>query len=214
MTVYSTQTQQECSAAIDASVQALSGGGLVVLPTDTVYGLGADAFNEFAVQSLLDAKGRDRQMPPPVLFSKIEVLDALAVDVSAPARKLAEVFWPGGLTIIFRAQPSLAWDLGETRGTVALRIPDHPVTLQLLQRTGPLAVSSANKTGQPPAVSVTQAQEQLGDAVRVYLDGGQAQLGLPSTIIDATSSELRVVRFGALSLADLQDAVPEIKASS
>lgn len=214
MTVYSTQTQQERSAAIDASVQALSGGGLVVLPTDTVYGLGADAFNEFAVQSLLDAKGRDRQMPPPVLFSKIEVLDALAVDVSAPARKLAEVFWPGGLTIIFRAQPSLAWDLGETRGTVALRIPDHPVTLQLLQRTGPLAVSSANKTGQPPAVSVTQAQEQLGDAVRVYLDGGQAQLGLPSTIIDATSSELRVVRFGALSLAELQEVVPEIKASS
>lgn len=214
MTVYSTQTQQERSAAIDASVQALSGGGLVVLPTDTVYGLGADAFNEFAVQSLLDAKGRDRQMPPPVLFSKIEVLDALAVDVSAPARKLAEAFWPGGLTIIFRAQPSLAWDLGETRGTVALRIPDHPVTLQLLQRTGPLAVSSANKTGQPPAVSVAQAQEQLGDAVRVYLDGGQAQLGLPSTIIDATLSELRVVRFGALSLADLQDVVPEIKASS
>lgn len=214
MIVYSTQTPQECSVAIDASVQALGGGGLVVLPTDTVYGLGADAFNEFAVQSLLDAKGRDRQMPPPVLFSKIEVLDALAVDISAAARKLAEAFWPGGLTIIFKAQPSLAWDLGETRGTVALRIPDHPLTLQLLQRTGPLAVSSANKTGQPPAVSVTQAQEQLGDAVRVYLDGGVAQLGRPSTIIDATSSELRVVRFGALSLTELQEVVPEIQASS
>lgn len=214
MTVFSTQTPQECSVAIDASVQALGGGGLVVLPTDTVYGLGADAFNEFAVQSLLDAKGRDRQMPPPVLFSKVEVLDALAVDISAAARKLAEAFWPGGLTIIFKAQPSLAWDLGETRGTVALRIPDHPLTLQLLQRTGPLAVSSANKTGQPPAVSVTQAQEQLGDAVRVYLDGGVAQLGRPSTIIDATSSELRIVRFGALSLTELQEVVPEIQASS
>lgn len=191
-------------AAIDEAVNALGRGGVIVLPTDTVYGIGADAFNPDAVNALLAAKGRGRQMPPPVLVGHPGTLDALAVEISDDARALAEKFWPGGLTIIFKSQPSLAWDLGETNGTVALRMPDHPTALALLKRTGPLAVSSANKTGQPAAFTAREAFVQLQDSVALYLDGGQVPGGVASTIVDATGDNLRVVRQGALSLEELR----------
>lgn len=190
--------------AIDEAVHAVSRGELVVLPTDTVYGVGADAFTARAVRALLDAKGRGRQMPPPVLVPDVRTLDGLATDVPGAVRSLAAAFWPGALTVIVRAQPSLAWDLGETHGTVALRVPDHPVALALLRRTGPLAVSSANRTGRPAATTAADALAQLGDAVPVYLGGGPASGGVPSTIVDATGERLRLVRAGALSLDDLR----------
>ena len=194
--------------ALDEAVNVLSRGGLVVLPTDTVYGIAADAFTPPAVQALLDAKGRGRQMPPPVLIADVRVLDGLATDVPAGARALAEAFWPGGLTLIVRAQPSLAWDLGETRGTVALRVPDHETARALLQRTGPLAVSSANRTGSPAAVTAQEAYDQLGDSVAVYLDGGDAPGQVASSIVDATGPALRLVRAGALSLERLNEVTP------
>ncbi|WP_446719742.1 L-threonylcarbamoyladenylate synthase [Isoptericola sp. F-RaC21] len=194
--------------AIDEAVNTVSRGGLLVLPTDTVYGIGADAFDAEAVAALLAAKGRGRQMPPPVLIPDVRTLDGLATQVPDDARKLAEAFWPGGLTIILQAQPSLQWDLGETHGTVALRMPDHPAALALLRRTGPLAVSSANATGNPAALEVADAQEQLGDAVTVYLDGGDAPGGVASTIVDATGAQLRVVRQGAITLEALNDVAP------
>ncbi|MDC7122639.1 L-threonylcarbamoyladenylate synthase [Cellulomonas fimi] len=194
--------------AIDEAVAAVSRGALVVLPTDTVYGIGADAFTPPAVQALLDAKGRGRQMPPPVLMPDVRTLDGLAAGVPAEARALAEAFWPGGLTLIVRAQPSLAWDLGETHGTVALRVPDHPSALALLRRTGPMAVSSANRTGSPAAVTAQDAFDQLGDAVAVYLDGGDAPGGVASTIVDATGPTLRLVRAGALTLEQLREVAP------
>ena len=185
--------------SIDEAVNAVSRGGLIVLPTDTVYGIGADAFDAQAVAALLAAKGRGRQMPPPVLVPDTRTLDGLATDVSADARALVETFWPGGFTIILPAQPSLAWDLGETHGTVALRMPDHPAAL---------AVSSANATGRPAALDVTTAQEQLGDSVTVYLDGGDATGGVASTIVDATGPHLRVVREGAVSLERMREIAP------
>lgn len=194
--------------ALDEAVHALGRGELVVLPTDTVYGLAADAFSPEAVAGLLAAKGRGRQMPPPVLVGDVRTLDGLCIDVPDGVRALVEAFWPGGLTVICRAQPSLAWDLGETRGTVAVRMPDHPAALALLRRTGPLAVSSANLTGRPAATSAAEARDQLGDAVRVYLDGGAAPGGVASTIVDATSGELRVVRSGALDRATLAAVAP------
>ncbi|MBD7919566.1 threonylcarbamoyl-AMP synthase [Cellulomonas sp. Sa3CUA2] len=194
--------------AIDEAVNAVGRGALVVLPTDTVYGIGADAFDPRAVQALLDAKGRGRQMPPPVLIPDVRTLDGLATDVPDAVRALAEAFWPGGLTVILRAQPSLAWDLGETHGTVALRMPDHPAALALLRRTGPLAVSSANLTGRPAATTAQEADEQLGDAVAVVLDGGPAPGGVASTILDATGDVLRVVRLGAVDLAALAAVAP------
>jgi len=191
--------------ALDEAVHAVSRGELVVLPTDTVYGVGADAFTPAAVQALLAAKGRGRQMPPPVLISDLRTLDGLATAVPGAARAQAAAFWPGALTLIVQAQPSLAWDLGETRGTVALRVPDQAVALALLRRTGPLAVSSANLTGRPAATTAADAHAQLGDAVAVYLDAGPTPGLVPSTIVDATGDRLRLVRAGALDLAVLRE---------
>jgi len=185
--------------SIDAAVHAVSRGEIVVLPTDTVYGVGADAFSPEAVARLLATKGRDRQMPPPVLIPSVRTVDGLARDVSAAARALMEALWPGPLTIIVHAQPSLAWDLGETAGTVALRVPDHAAALALLARTGPLAVTSANRTGLVAATTAEAARYQLGDAVSLYLDSGDSPLGKASTIVDATGPVLRVVRDGGVS---------------
>ena len=190
---------------------AIGRGELVVVPTDTVYGLAADAFNAGAVQRLLDAKGRTRQSPPPVLVPGIPTLDALATDVPAEVRALVAEFWPGALTIILTAQPSLQWDLGDTQGTVALRMPDHQLTRELLSETGPLAVSSANLTGEPAATTASEAERMLGDAVAVYLDGGPSG-SIPSTIVDATGlslpeGRLRIVREGAIPADEIRRVV-------
>jgi L-threonylcarbamoyladenylate synthase len=188
---------------------ALGRGELVVVPTDTVYGLAADAFNAVAVQALLDAKGRGRQSPPPVLIPNIESLHALAETVSERAMKLAEKFWPGPLTMILPAQPSLQWDLGETKGTVALRVPNNKVVLALLAETGPLAVSSANLTGEPAATTAVGAFDYLGEKVTVYLDGGTAEIGEASTILDLTGERVRVVRAGAIKREELASVLGE-----
>ncbi|WP_369069970.1 L-threonylcarbamoyladenylate synthase [Kineococcus terrestris] len=192
-----------------AAHSAVQRGEVVVLPTDTVYGIGADAFSPSAVQKLLDAKGRGRSMPPPVLVPEVRTIDGLATGVPFAVRELVDAFWPGALTVVCRAQPSLTWDLGDTGGTVALRMPLHPVALELLRRTGPMAVSSANLSGQPAATTVEEAVEQLGSSVRVYLDGGPSPKGSPSTIVDASDGTLRVLRLGALSEEELRRAVPK-----
>lgn len=199
MSVHDTQNETTRQSALDAAVDAVREGRLIVLPTDTVYGIGADAFSPQAVDALLEAKGRGRETPPPVLIGDPAVLMALAVDVPEVAERLAEAFWPGPLTLILTAQPSLSWDLGETRGTVALRMPEDDVALELLRATGPLAVSSANRHGRPAALSVLDAATQLGDSVEIYLDGGPARIGTSSTIIDATVEPPEIVREGALT---------------
>ncbi len=182
------------------------------MPTDTVYGVAADAFSPQAVATLLAAKGRGRSMPPPVLIPRIGTMEGLAVDIPDDARKLAEKYWPGPLTLIFHAQPSLTWDLGDTVGTVALRVPDDQLALDLLTVTGPLAVSSANRTGQDAAQTASEARVQLAESVEVYLEGGfrplQGTDPTPSTIVDATGLRLRVVREGAISLEDIKRMVP------
>lgn len=194
--------------------QALGRGELVVVPTDTVYGVAADAFSPEAVQKLLDAKGRGRQSPPPVLIPNTSTLAALAAEAGDALMTLADAFWPGALTIVTKANPSLSWDLGETGGTVALRIPDNPLTRELLQETGPLAVSSANKTGMPAATNAALALEMLGDSVAIYLDGGEA-VGVASTIIDATELDadgtgtVRVLRAGGVTTQALREALPD-----
>lgn len=184
-------------------------GGLVVIPTDTVYGIAADAFNPEAVRALVAAKGRTPASPPPVLIGHLPALDALAEAVEPEVRALAAKFWPGPLTIIVPARSSLDWDLGETRGTVALRIPDDPIALELLKDTGPLAVSSANRTGEPPATSAASAASALGAAVGVIIDGGTRGT-VASTIVDATAlpkGTLRIVRDGAISAEDIRALV-------
>lgn len=191
------------AAGIDAATAAIAAGELVVLPTDTVYGLAADAFSADAVQRLFDAKGRGREMPPPVLIGAPATLEALAIDVPTWLRAMTAELWPGPLTVVCREQPSLNWDLGENRQTVAVRVPDHDVTLAVLKATGPLAVSSANLSGEPAATTIEDAERMLGDAVAVYLDAGTSPGGVASTILDVTVPTPRVLREGPIGLETL-----------
>jgi L-threonylcarbamoyladenylate synthase len=194
-----------------AAVSALRAGQLVVLPTDTVYGVGADAFTPRAVAALLAAKGRDRTMPVPVLVSSIRMLDGVSSGLPGSARALVEAFWPGPLTIVVHHPPHLAWDLGEAAGTVALRMPLHSLALELIGETGPLAVSSANRSGHPPALTAAGAEAELGESVAVYLDAGPAERAVPSTIIDLTSGSPRLLRAGALAVPRLLEVVPDLQ---
>jgi len=203
-TRYDATDSAQRESGLAAATTAIRSGELVVLPTDTVYGLAADAFDPAAVRRLLDAKGRGRDMPPPVLVGSVATLDALGSDVPAWARALVEHYWPGPLTIVVREQSSLQWDLGETRGTVAVRMPHDPVALELLARTGPLAVSSANTTGKPAATDADQAAEMLGESVAVVLDGGPTVDDRPSTIVDCTGARPRVLRVGAVPVDELR----------
>lgn len=195
-----TSTDSERDEAIEAATLAVNRGDLVVIPTDTVYGIAADAFDPAAVASLLGAKGRGREMPPPVLVSSATTLDALASEVPEWARALVREFWPGPLTLVCHQQGSLKWDLGETRGTVAVRMPDHPVALAVLERTGPLAVSSANLSGRPAARDVDEATQMLDGSVAVFVDAGRTPGAEASTIVDVTGSACRVLREGALTV--------------
>jgi L-threonylcarbamoyladenylate synthase len=188
-----------------AAVTAVLNGELVVLPTDTVYGLGADAFSPAAVRRLLAAKGRGRDMPPPVLVGTVRAATALVEDMGPDGQRLIDEFWPGGLTIVCRAARSLSWDLGDTKGTVAIRMPEDTVALDLLRETGPMAVSSANLSGSESATTAANARDQLGEAVSVYLDGGKVPGGVASTIVDLTGPQPRLLRRGAISVGRLRE---------
>jgi L-threonylcarbamoyladenylate synthase len=195
------------AAGIAEATAVLRKGELAVLPTDTVYGVAADAFSPEAVTALLAAKGRGRQMPPPVLVGSRRAAMALIEDVSTSATDLIDEFWPGGLTLVFHSARSLVWDLGETKGTVAVRMPMQPVALDLLRETGPLAVSSANLTGSPPATTAAEAEAQLGEAVSVYLDSGPCTEQKPSTIVDLTGAVPRLLRRGVIPVRRLREVV-------
>jgi L-threonylcarbamoyladenylate synthase len=194
-------------AGLTAAALAVRAERLVVLPTDTLYGLGADAFSRSAVRSLLAAKGRGPDMPVPVLVGSWSTIDGLVTTVPAAARELVEAFWPGGLSLVLPHAPSLNWDLGVTRGTVMLRMPLHPVALELLRDVGPMAVSSANISGRPPATTAAEAVEQLGAAAAVYLDGGPCRVGVASTIVDLTGDEPRILREGAVGAAQVGEVL-------
>ncbi|MGL5829263.1 MAG: L-threonylcarbamoyladenylate synthase [Angustibacter sp.] len=193
------------AVGVSSAAAAVSTGGIIVLPTDTVYGVGADAFDPRAVAAVLAAKGRGRAMPPPVLVPSAETMQGLAMGLSAVAHDLMAAFWPGPLTLIYRSQPSLAWDLGDAGDTFAARMPLHRTALALLQQTGPLAVTSANRTGLPPATTVTEAMNQLGEAVAVYLDGGPSAGSMASTIVDVTGDAPHILRAGPITAAEIHD---------
>ncbi len=198
------------AAGIDAALAAVREGDCIVLPTDTVYGIGADALSADAVQGLLNAKQRGRDMPPPVLIAEPAMVRSLASSVSDDAYALAEAFWPGALTLILASHPTLRMDLGDRGDTIAVRIPDHAFTRELLRATGPLAVSSANVSGQPSATSITAARKQLGTSVAVYLNGGRSAGPIPSTIVDVSGAEPRVLREGRITRAELAAVVPAL----
>jgi L-threonylcarbamoyladenylate synthase len=212
--LYDCRSLEDRDRGIAAAVEAVRSGELVVMPTDTVYGIGADAFTEYAVGAMLTAKGRDRTVPSPVLVGSRATLDGLVLTLPQAARDLVEAFWPGALTIVVEHAPSLNWDLGDTGGTVAVRMPLHPVALEVLRETGPMAVSSANRHGLPPANTAEEARDQLGYAVRVYLEAGPCPDPVPSTIVDLTGDGPRVLRDGAIPLEKLRDVVPDMAGRS
>ena len=190
---------QTRSAAITAAIDTVKSGRLIVLPTDTVYGIGADAFDSRAVAGLLAAKGRGRDMPVGVLVGSWHTISGLVYAVPDAAHELIRAFWPGALSLVVQQAPSLQWDLGDALGTVMLRMPLQPVALEVLSKTGPMAVSSANISGQPAATTAAEAQRQLGDLVDVYLDGGPSEQQAASTIVDLTAATPRLLREGPIS---------------
>jgi tRNA threonylcarbamoyl adenosine modification protein (Sua5/YciO/YrdC/YwlC family) len=206
-----TTDNEQREAGIDAAVAAVLQGHLVVLPTDTVYGVGADAFSGEAVKALLAAKGRDRTMPVPVLVGNEHMLEALVDQMSDEAKALTEAFWPGALTLVLRHTTHLAWDLGDTRGTVAVRMPNSEIARDLISRTGPLATSSANRSGHPPAATMLDARLQLGASVAVYLDGGPCEEPVASSIVDLTGDVPRLLRAGAIDMYKLLDVTPDLE---
>ena len=205
--------------ALERAAAHVRAGGLLILPTDTVYGIGALASDAAGVSRLLAAKGRDRRMPPPVLVAD----PAQAFDVVArlpdAARALIGAFWPGALTLVLDARADLDWDLGESGGTVALRMPDHPLALELLRRTGPMAVTSANRTGLAPATDAAAALAAFPGRVALaddaaagphgadilLLDGGPTPGPVPSTIVSLAGGSPGpiVVREGVVPRAEL-----------
>ena len=211
--VFDCTTEEGRAEGVAAAVEAVRAGEVVVLPTDTVYGVGADAFSPEAVAAVLAAKGRGREMPPPVLVPSPRTVDGLATAVPDWARDLIAELWPGPLTLVFHAPASLMWDLGDTNGTVALRMPEDDIALAVLTEVGPMAVTSANLTGSPAATTVLEAAAQLGGAVSVYLDGGPSRGGAASTIVDCTTESPTVLREGGVSVERLQEILGDVHLS-
>ncbi|WP_255951967.1 L-threonylcarbamoyladenylate synthase [Streptomyces odontomachi] len=211
---YDTNDATDRTTGLREAASAVHRGELVVLPTDTVYGVGADAFSAEAVGELLAAKGRGRNMPSPVLIGSPNTLHGLVTDFSEMAWELVDAFWPGALTLVAKHQPSLTWDLGETRGTVAVRMPLHPVAIELLTETGPMAVTSANLTGHPAPETCDAAQDMLGDSISVYLDGGPTPGNVPSSIVDVTGKVPVLLRAGALDADELRKVVPDLEVAN
>jgi L-threonylcarbamoyladenylate synthase len=195
------------STGIASAVSAVKGGRLVVLPTDTVYGIGADAFDSTAVAALLSAKGRGRDMPVPVLVGSWHTIEGLVYTVPDTAKELIRAFWPGALSLVVRQAPSLQWDLGDAAGTVMLRMPLHPVAIEVLREVGPMAVSSANISGKPASITAEDAREQLGELVEVYLDAGPSEQQAASTIVDLTGTEPRILRVGPVTAEAIGDVL-------
>ncbi|MPZ85980.1 MAG: threonylcarbamoyl-AMP synthase [Actinophytocola sp.] len=212
--VYDCAREPDRADGLAAAASAVRAGRLVVVPTDTVYGIGADAFSSSAVRSLLAAKNRGPDMPVGVLVGSWSTIDGLVLSVPRQARQLIEAFWPGDLSIVLPHAPSLAWDLGRSSGTVMLRMPLHPVAIELLREVGPMAVSSANRSGHAPVATADEARDQLGESVAVYLDGGPSGEPVPSTIVDLTGDDPVVLREGAVTIAEIAEVVgTEVRAA-
>ncbi|HEY3501462.1 MAG TPA: L-threonylcarbamoyladenylate synthase [Actinocatenispora sp.] len=214
MTLFDCRTADGRAAGLAAAVDTIRSGGLIVLPTDTVYGIGADAFVPAAVRDLLAAKGRGRHMPPPVLVGDVDQLAELAPAAPPVAAELAAAYWPGGLTVIVPHAPGLTWDLGDTDGTVGVRMPADALAVDLLRRTGPLAVSSANLTGTAPAETAADAVRAFGTTVTTYLETGPCPGGVPSTVVSLVGDRPRLVRAGAVPADRLRTLLPDLVESS
>lgn len=195
---------------IAAAAAAIKRGELVVMPTESVYGLAADPFSARAMRALREAKGRGSDLPVGVLVGAVRTVDGLASGVTAEGRALIDAFWPGPLTLVVREQPTLAWDISSGTGHVSLRMPLHPVTLAVLAATGPLAVTSAQRAGSTPPRTCSDAQDQLGDGIALYLDGGETVVEAASSIVDLTVDPPVLLREGGYSCDALRELCPDL----
>ncbi|MGZ4141198.1 MAG: L-threonylcarbamoyladenylate synthase [Actinomycetota bacterium] len=186
---------------------ALQAGGLVVMPTDTVYGIAADAFTPGATARVFELKKRARSLPLPILVSRPRQAWALCDSVPPGAAELVASFWPGALTLIMPMTPDLDWDLGDSRGKIALRMPDNADAIALIEMTGPLAVTSANVSGEPTPPDIEGTRARLGDEIAVYLDGGRAKEETGSTIVDLARRRPAIVREGPISRDAIERAI-------
>ncbi len=201
----------EIVATIDSewkmqAIEALSQGELVAFPTDTVYGLGADAFNDQAVRKLYLAKGRSQEKAIPVLVANLEQFVAIVDRTTLPAMRLVEKFWPGPLTIVLRQASDLA-DAISAHGTVGVRIPDHPIAQELIRAAGPLAVTSANRSGDPEACTAEEIETNMGAQVDLIVDGGRTPGGQPSTVVDCTQDPPRILRVGPITEEEIHSVL-------
>lgn len=197
--------------AIARAVQILTTGGLIVFPTDTVYGVGAHAFNATAVEHLYAVKERPHDKAIPVLLASAADLSLVAREVSPSARRLAKTFWPGALTMVLFCHPALPPVLTAGGNSVAVRVPDHPTTWTVITALdAPLAASSANLSGQPSPVTAEEVIAQLGGRVALILDGGKCPGGRPSTVIDLTCDPPRLLRAGPVTVAALRAILPRL----
>lgn len=184
--------------AVERAAQTLRRGEVVVLPTDTVYGVAADAFSRTGTRRLYEVKRRSRRFPLPVLVRSPKQLAGLVTSVPEAAERLMAAYWPGPLTLVVGSDPNLVWDLGDSEGTVAVRMPLEEVTLDVIRAVGPLAVTSANLSGQTPGGDVAAIRMQLGDAVPLYLDAGARRGRSVSTVVDLTRAQPHILREGAV----------------
>jgi L-threonylcarbamoyladenylate synthase len=188
--------------AIQRALDVLQAGGLVAFPTDTVYGVGARAFDGKAVEAIYTAKGRAIEKAIPVLIGDGEDITKTTSEVPAMARKLAERFWPGPLTIILPKRSDLPDSVSATN-TVGVRVPDHMVARRVLRAAGPMAVTSANISGQPSPSTAEEVFMQLNGRIALILDGGKTPGGVPSTVVDCTGTQPIVIREGPISFREI-----------
>ncbi len=189
---------------LERALAVLEEGGLVVLPTDTVYGVGCLAFNSEAVARLYQVKGRPEDKPIPVLLGNIAQLDQVTENLTSAMRRLAQAYWPGPLTLVLPRHPSLPQAIGP--GTsVGIRLPAHDLAQRLMSAAGPMAVTSANLSGQPPARSADDAEAALAGRVELILDDGPSPGGQPSSVVDGTTDPPSILRPGPITEADLTE---------
>lgn len=198
--------------AIRAAADAIRDGELVIFPTETVYGLAADAMNKEAVKKVFSAKGRFDKQPLPVQVGSLEAVSQAAEFVPANVRPLAELYWPGPLTLVLTRNPSLPSTVTGGRETVGVRVPDHPVALALVKELGsPIVATSANMSGDPPPTNAEDAVKEVGLSAAVVLDGGVSRLGQSSTVVDVTVSPAKVLRRGSISVDDIRKVLGAVE---
>jgi L-threonylcarbamoyladenylate synthase len=192
---------------LEEAVRSLNSGGVVVFPTDTLYGLGADVFSLAALQRIFSIKGRRADLALPVLVAGLDQVEAVAQPMSAQAQRLAERFWPGPLTLVRRRSPDLPGLVTGGADTVAVRMPGHPVPLELARRLGrPITGTSANRSGQPDLLDLSALENQLGNLVDHIIQTGPVPAGTASTIVNVTGDTPQLLRGGAISLEEILEA--------